>query len=484
MKVLFVSSEVAPFAKTGGLADVAGSLPGELKSLGVDVSVIMPLYGTIDRNKYNIRSTKKKISAPISNFRVTAEICKTESVNNVTTYFIKNDNYYKRDQLYGTPKGDYHDNCERFTFFNRAVIEFLKAFNFKADVIHINDWQAGLIPVYLKTVYNHDKILKNTATLMTVHNLAYQGQFWCYDMPILNLSWALFNYKYLEFYNKINFLKGGLIFSDIITTVSKKYSKEIQTEEYGCGLEGVLKERSKDLYGVLNGVDYNIWSPEADKLIAANYDSKAIKDKESCKKDLRRLYNLPQKKDVPIIGIISRFADQKGFDLIAEVIDKIMALDLQLVVLGTGEQKYHDLFKAIGRKYKKSAGIKITYDNTVAHKIEAGSDFFLMPSRYEPCGLNQIYSLKYGTIPIVRATGGLDDTINNYNFNTRKGSGIKFNKYDSRELLKAIKKAIKLYNKKDEFEKLKKEVMTLDFSWKSSAEKYISLYKKALNKVK
>ncbi len=484
MKVLFVSSEVAPFAKTGGLADIAGSLPGELRSLGLEISVIMPLYGKINEAKFKVKSTGKTISAQVRDKTVKAKICKTDTVNNVTTYFIKQDSYFKRDQLYGTPQGDYPDNCERFTFFSRAVLEFCKKFDYKPDVIHLNDWQSGLIAVYLKTLYSDDPFFKNTATLITVHNLAYQGIFWAYDMPILNLGWELFSYKYIEFYNNINFLKGGIVFSDIITTVSNKYSKEIQTKEYGCGLEGVLSDRKKDLYGVLNGVDYSIWSPEADKLIAANYSPKDIKNKAVCKKDLQKIYNLPQGPDVPVIGIISRFADQKGFDLIAEVIDKMMALELQLIVLGTGEQKYHDLFAAIGKKYPKKAGIKIAYDNTIAHKIEAGSDFFLMPSRYEPCGLNQIYSLKYGAVPIVRATGGLDDTIINYSPRTKKGTGIKFSKYDSGELMKAIMRALKLYADKKAFTKLVKDDMKLDFSWKMSGRKYIELYKKAIKKAK
>jgi starch synthase len=483
MKVLFVSSEVAPFAKTGGLADIAGSLPGELKALGIDISVIMPLYGTIDKKKFKLKNTKKRVKVKIRDYEVTGDIYKADTVNNVTTYFIKNDNYFKRENLYGTPQGDYLDNCERFTFFSRAVIDFLKVFDYKADVIHVNDWQSGLIPVYLKTVYMSDPFYKKMATLMTVHNLAYQGLFWYYDMPILNLSSYLYSPRYLEFYNNINFLKGGLVFSDIITTVSKKYSKEIQTKEYGCGLEGVLKERAKDLHGVLNGVDYSIWNPEGDKLIIKNYSAGDIKGKGACKKDLQKLFKLPQK-DVPVIGIISRLADQKGFDLIAEVIDKVMKLELQLVVLGTGEEKYHDLFKAIAKKYKKKAGIMIAYDNTVAHKIEAGADFFLMPSRYEPCGLNQIYSLKYGTVPIVRATGGLDDTIINYSFKTKKGSGIKFSKYNSKELLKAVNSALNLYADKTKFLKLKKDIMGLDFSWEVSGKRYIELYKKAIKKAR
>lgn len=482
MKVLFVSSEVAPFAKTGGLADISGSLPGELKDLGVDISVIMPLYGKIDAKKFGIKSVSKKISVPVRDKMIPAEICKTDTANNVTTYFIKNDAYFNRDQLYGTPEGDYPDNCERFVFFSRAVLEFCKALDYKPDVVHLNDWQSALIAVYLKTLYKDEPIFANTASLITVHNLAYQGLFWAYDMPILNLDWELFNYKFLEFYNHINFLKGGLVFSDIINTVSKKYSKEIQTKEYGCGLEGMLQERSEDIFGVLNGVDYNIWNPEKDELIAANYSSKNLKNKAVCKKDLQKTYNLPQKADVPVIGIISRLADQKGFDLIAEIIDDLMHLNLQIIVLGTGEKKYNELFEEIGKEYPNKAGIKIAYDNTIAHKIEAGSDFFLMPSKYEPCGLNQIYSLRYGSIPIVRATGGLDDTITNYNFKTQKGTGIKFSKYESAELMKAIKSALKLYSDKSALSKIVKEIMELDFSWKSSGKKYIDLYKKALNK--
>jgi starch synthase len=392
--------------------------------------------------------------------------------------------YYQRDQLYGDSQGDYPDNAERFVYFSRSILEACKQLNFSPDIIHCNDWQTGLIPLYLRRLHKDEPVFAQTASVYTVHNLGYQGLFWHYDMHLTGLGWEFFTPNGLEYYGKINLMKGGLLWADVINTVSKTYSQEIQTKEYGHGLEGVLQYRSNDLYGIVNGVDYSVWDPETDPLIAQNYRSKALAGKTACKKDLLQEYGLPINTKRPVIGMISRLDNQKGFDLIAEIIDKMMDLDLYFILLGTGHEKYHKLFQHIGEKYPKKAGIRIAYDNTLAHKIEAGADMFLMPSRYEPCGLNQIYSLKYGTVPIVRATGGLNDTIKIFQPKAGTGTGIKFNKYKSDNLLNAIKTALKAYQDKKSWKALMLRGMKEDFSWNASAKEYEKLYNKALDKIR
>jgi len=421
MKILIASPEIVPFAKTGGLADVSGALPKALEKLGEDVTAIMPKYRAVDDKKFGLEYTGINIQVPISNRIEEAKIYKGyinshQPVANkeIPIYFIDKKEYYDRPYLYGTPAGDYPDNAERFIYFDRAILETCKTIGLKPDVIHCHDWQTGMVPVYLKTLYKDDPFFKETSTLFTVHNLGYQGLFWHLDMHLTNLGWDIFSPDGIEFYGKINILKGGLVYSDAITTVSKTYSQEIQTKEYGCGLDGVLRKRKDDLYGVENGIDYEEWNPATDKYLSAKYLKENLSGKWDCKKDLLNIYGLKASKEVPVLSVISRLADQKGFDLIAEIMDDLMKLDVQFVLLGTGEDKYHKLFEDIGKKYPSKAGIKIGFDNALAHKIEAGADMFLMPSRYEPCGLNQLYSLKYGTIPIVRATGGLNDTIENY----------------------------------------------------------------------
>ncbi|OGW06670.1 MAG: starch synthase [Nitrospinae bacterium RIFCSPLOWO2_12_39_16] len=492
MKILFASPEMVPFAKTGGLADVSGALPKAIEKLGEDVTVIMPKYQAVDEKKNTLEDTGKKISVPISNRIKEAKIYKGyinsqqsavgSRQSKIPIYFIDKKEYYDRPYLYGTPQGDYPDNAERFIFFSRAILETCKTIGLKPDVIHCNDWQTGMVPVYLKTIYKDDPYLKDTATLFTVHNLGYQGLFWHLDMHLTNLGWDIFNPEGIEFYGKMNILKGGLVYSDIITTVSRTYSHEIQTKEYGCGLDGVLRKRKDDLYGVLNGIDYEEWNPATDKYIAAKYLKENLSGKWECKKDLLKIYGLKPSKEIPVLSVISRLADQKGFNLVAEIVNELMELDIQFVLLGTGEEKYHKLFEEIGKKYPSKAGIKIGFDNALAHKIEAGADMFLMPSRYEPCGLNQLYSLKYGTIPIVRATGGLNDTVENYNPVTKNGNGFKFAEYSSTALFSAIKTAIDFHKNKTQWNRIMMNAMGEDFSWSHSAREYVELYRKVINK--
>ncbi len=485
MKILFASPEIVPFAKTGGLADVSGALPKALEKLGEDVTAIMPKYRAVDDKKFGLEYTGKNIQVPISNRIEEAKIYKgyiNRQKTDIPIYFIDKKEYYDRPYLYGTPAGDYPDNAERFIYFDRAILETCKTIGLKPDVIHCNDWQTGMVPVYLKTLYKDDPFFKDTSTLFTVHNLGYQGLFWHLDMHLTNLGWDIFSPDGIEFYGKINILKGGLVYSDAITTVSKTYSQEIQTKEYGCGLDGVLRKRKDDLYGVVNGIDYEEWNPATDKYLSAKYLKENLSGKWDCKKDLLNIYGLKASKEVPVLSVISRLADQKGFDLIAEIMDELMKLDVQFVLLGTGEDKYHKLFEDIGKKYPSKAGIKIGFDNALAHKIEAGADMFLMPSRYEPCGLNQLYSLKYGTIPIVRATGGLNDTIENYDPVRKSGNGFKFTEYSSKTLLTTIKTAVDFYRDKSQWNRLMINAMGEDFSWSHSAREYVELYKKAVNR--
>jgi len=482
LKVLIAASEVVPFAKTGGLADVAGALPKELKKLGHDVRVILPFYKETKKSKLAIKDSGETLLIEISDKIVHAKVFTANIHKNITVYLIDNPDYFDRDELYRTDEGDYPDNAERFIFFSKAVIELTKVIQFQPDIIHCNDWQTGLVPVLLKIKENENPFFANTSVVFTVHNLAYQGLFWHLDMPLTNLPWDVFTPEGIEFYGKINLMKAGMVYADVINSVSKKYSKEIQTPEFGFGLEGVLSSRAADLYGITNGVDYGEWSPEKDKFIKKKYSANDLSGKKACRDDLLSNFKLKDKKGVPVIGMISRLVDQKGFDLIADKIDKIMKLDIFLILLGTGDEKYHNLFKQIKKEYPDKVGIKLGFDNSLAHKIEAGSDIFLMPSKYEPCGLNQLYSLKYGAIPVVRATGGLDDTIKNFKPKTGKGNGFKFTAYTSNALLLKLKEALKVYKTSKDWKKLVANAMQEDYSWMQSAKEYVKLYNKAQEK--
>lgn len=481
MKILIASPEVNPFIKTGGLADVTGALPKALKKLGVEARVILPKHKGIDENKFPLKYKNYKIRCPISLGFVEAEIVESE-YDGVTAYLVEQDEYYNRDYLYSTPDGDYQDNAVRFIFFSKSILEAIKVTGFIPDVLHCNDWETALAPVFLRTVYKDDPQLKGISTVFTIHNLGYQGIFWHYDMHLLNLGWEYFTSEYLEFFGNINFMKGGIIFSDIINTVSKRYSEEIQTPEFGYGLDGVLRIRNKDLFGIINGIDYEEWNPETDSFLPAKYSHKDLTNKKVCKKALLKEFNLDESDDAPLIGTISRLADQKGFDLIAQAFEEMISMGVRYIVLGTGERKYHEILTELSKRFSKSFAVRISYDNRLAHLIEAGADMFLMPSRYEPCGLNQLYSLKYGTVPIVRAVGGLEDTIIDYTEYPDRGTGFKFREYNKEAMLDAIRRALALYNKKDLWESLMVRCMKEDFSWERSAREYIELYKKAIEK--
>jgi starch synthase len=472
VKILFVASEGLPYSKTGGLADVVEALPRALHAAGHEVAVLLPRY-----------HGNKMASTLVSSVSITLgdqlrfpAIGEAAPVKGVRYFFVDDPPYFDRAHLYGEKSGDYPDNAERYALFSRAAIEVMKRV-WLPDVIHCHDWQTALVPVLLRTQYANDPVVRSLPVVFTIHNLGYQGLFPQTAMQKVGLPPNLFTMDALEFYGKVNFLKGGLIYADFLTTVSRRYAKEIQTPEYGWGLEGVIRNRADRLVGILNGVDYAEWSPEADTLIAQNYSVHNLEGKKACKKDLLAAFRLPDENlERPVIGIVSRFADQKGFDLIAHVAGELMKENVAVVALGTGQPEYEKLFKGLADKYSARVGLKIGYDNTLAHKIEAGADMFLMPSRYEPCGLNQIYSLRYGTVPVVRATGGLDDTIQNFTAKTQQGTGFKFDEYDGGALLGSIRAALKAYRDPKAWHTIQANGMAKDFSWKASAAAYVTLY--------
>ena len=476
MKILFVASEGLPFSKTGGLADVIEALPRALAGLGHEVAVLLPRY----RNTPAVAVAVPSLTIAQGEGLRFPAIIDGGTLQEVRYYFVDDPEYFDREQLYGTAGKDYSDNAERFAEFARAAIEFYKHV-WMPDLIHCHDWQAGLVPVLLRTQYAKDDSVQGLPVVFTIHNMGYHGAFVHDTMKEIGLPESLFTIDAMEFFGRVNFLKGALIFSDYLTTVSPKYAEEIQTREYGHGLDGVVRNRADRLTGILNGVDYAVWNPEKDKLIAARYSAKDFSGKLACKKNLLEVFGLPPESvNKPLIGIVSRFAGQKGFDLIEQVAPDLLAGDLAMAILGAGEPKYETFFHELEQAFPGKLAVKIVYDNVLAHKVEAGADLFLMPSRYEPCGLNQIYSLKYGTVPVVRATGGLDDTIEAFDPATGDGTGFKFQAYDGDALLDAVHQALNMFrNEPAIWRRIQTNGMSKDFSWNASAIEYARLYEVA-----
>jgi starch synthase len=475
VRILFVASEGLPFSKTGGLADVIEALPKALVKQGHEVAVILPRY----RGTKTTAIVMPSMTIPMGKQLRFPAIADGTLLHNVRYFFVDDPAYFDRDGLYGGSTGDYPDNAARFGEFCRAAIEIAKHI-WLPDVIHCHDWQTGLVPVLLRSSYADDPMLRKIPVVFTIHNMGYHGQFSKDILETTGIPQGVFHPGGLEFYGSVNFLKGGLLYSDYLTTVSKKYAQEIQTPEFGCGLDGVIRSRGDRLSGILNGVDYAAWSPEKDSLIAMKYSAKDLAGKQLCKQALLDLYGLPPDNAArPVIGIVSRFADQKGFDLIADKAHELMREDLVLAVLGTGESRYEEMFLALAKAYPGRVGVKIAYDNKMAHAIEAGADMFLMPSRYEPCGLNQIYSLKYGTVPIVRATGGLDDTIETFDLEHGTGTGFKFAEYSGAALLQCVQQALHHHADVRIWKRIQLNGMAKDFSWKASAVEYGKLYEAA-----
>lgn len=490
LSILFVSSEVIPFAKTGGLADVSAALPQVVRELGHDIRIIMPKYAAVSDRKFKIHDIKRLTDMPIQVGEKTfLGSVKSSFLTNIKTkvqvYFISNEQLYCRSDLYVDPKTKeaWPDNDDRFMFFSRGVIETLIRLGWKPDIIHLNDWQSGLIAALLKTEYADEPLFKNTKVVFTVHNAAYQGVFPKESFVKTGLPAKTFKMDGVEFHGEVNLLKAGLMYADAITTVSPTYAKEVRSsKDFGYGLEGVFKKKARKTYGILNGMDDTLWNPEVDKLIPKTYTAETLEDKQANKKALCDHFKLPYDQKVPVIGIVSRLADQKGFDLIEEKLEDLMKMDLQLVVLGSGEKKYEELFTKAAKKFKKKIGVHIGFDEGLAHLIEAGADMFLMPSKYEPCGLNQMYSLRYGTLPIVRSTGGLADTVEDLNAKPKTGTGFVFEKYQAKQMLATVKRAVTAFADEKIWTAAMKRAMAKDYSWGASAEKYIELYKNLLKK--
>ena len=482
LRILFCTSEAVPFAKTGGLADVAGALPAALTETGWDVRVVLPGYRSIDRAKFGFRAIGRA-AVPLGTTQSEVEFLEGRLPGGrVPVYLVAHDPSFGRAGLYGEGGRDYEDNLERFTVFGRGVLALPGRLGWAPDVVHCQDWQTGFVPVWLR-VEPRARRLEPAATLFTIHNLAYQGLFPPERLPVTGLGRHLFTPQGIEFYGKVNLLKGGLVFADRLSTVSEQYAREIQTPEFGCGLEGVLRERAADLTGILNGVDYGAWDPSTDPHIAARYAAGDLTGKVACTRDLRRTQHLDDSPDAPLVGMISRLADQKGFDLVAAVLDRLIAGGAQLVLLGTGEPKYHELFAAFGTRYPGRVSVTLGFDDALAHRIEAGADMFLMPSRYEPSGLNQLYSLRYGTVPVVRKTGGLADTIVDATpdaVSRGVANGFVFEAYEPAALWEALERAIRTFRDRRVWKQLQQTGMRQDFSWRRAAGRYVETYRQAI----
>ncbi len=503
VKCLHAASEVAGFAKTGGLADVVGSLPTALAGRGIDCAVVMPLYRACRSASVPLMPTQHRFRLPIGERMFEGRLWRsTLPGTNVPIYFVEQPDFFERDDIkqgrgiyqftnIAGQRQDYDDNSARYGFFSRAVLEVIRLTNFWPDILHLHDWQTGLTPVFLREVYQqHGKpTLRGSyaaiRTVFTIHNLAYQGAFPAEELPALDLSWNLFTYDKLESYGSLNYLKSGLVYADLLTTVSPTYAKEIQTSEHGCGLESVLKLRATQLHGIVNGIDVNVWNPATDNALAAKYDSTtAILGKAKCKAALQSQFKLEVAPRTPLLGVVSRLASQKGFDLVERVLPNYLRDGVQLALLGDGDKAYREMLLRLREQFPKQVGLYLDQSESIAHQIEAGSDIFLMPSRYEPCGLNQLYSLKYGTIPVVRSTGGLADTVvdaSSENAAMCRATGFAFTEYTASAFDGALRRAVQTYRDSPVlWKQLQETGMKQDWSWSRSAGEYERLYRQML----
>ena len=481
MRIIIASSEAVPYIKTGGLADVAGALLKELRKKNEKAFLILPLYAAI-KNKYDLYVTGRSILVRIGNVAYQGRIFASSKEESPEAYFIECDELYDRPELYGTSAGDYADNAIRFIFFSKAVLEICLAMRIKPDVIHCNDWQTALIPLYLKTLYKGSGYFAKTSSIFTVHNLGYQGIFDAASLSYTGLGMEYFVPERLEFYGKLNLMKAGLLYGDIINTVSNTYAREIQQAEYGFGLDGVIRKRAGDLHGIINGIDYEELDPAKDTYLPFKYDLDDLKGKVRCRKALFKEAAF-ERETYPIASIVSRLSSQKGIDLVLNSIDSLVAMGVNLIVLGKGEDGYERLFKKASVSLKGRIFVRIGFEESLAHLIYAGSDFFLMPSQYEPCGLGQLIAMRYGTVPIARKTGGLTDTIQDYDHMKHTGTGFLFTDYTPFALQDAVKRAICVFSDKTSMKSMAREVMKNKFSWSRSTDKYIELYMLASKKV-
>jgi starch synthase len=479
LKVLFLTSEIVPFAKTGGLADVAEALPEALNQLGVDVRVVIPYYRVVREASFGTETVIPELNIPFGTGELTAGVLETRTRGGVPVYLIDREDMYDRPGLYGNHGSDYYDNMERFTFYTRAALHASECLEFKPDVIHCHDWQTGLAPALLMGPYAPFPFYQDTATVFTIHNIGYQGVFPVEKLSLIGLSQTeFFHPDGLEYWGQISLLKAGINYSDAVTTVSRKYAREILTPQYGLGMEGVLKGREASLHGILNGVDYTYWNPAADKHLAATYSLTNLSGKKHCKESLLEEMGLRSSlRNRPLMCVVSRLDSQKGIDLLLDIVHEVLDLDTGLIILGSGDPVLEQAVSQAASQYPGRMSCKIGFDEPLAHRIIAGADISLIPSRYEPCGLTQIHALKYGTIPIVRATGGLDDTIIQYNAKTLSGNGFKFSDFKAAKFLAAIRKAVDLFTNTKSWETLRSNGMKADFSWEGPASEYLDLYR-------
>ncbi len=487
-KTLYLASEVAPFAKAGGLADVTGALPKALKSLNQEIRIMIPKYKFINERKYVLREVIRLREIPVT-LNGKTEIANVKSAflpdSKVQIYFIEIGNFFSRPGIYKDPKTkkEYEDNAIRFAYFCKAAIETLKKLSWQPNIIHCNDWQTAYVPVYLKTVYQGDSFFKGVKSIYTIHNLTSQGQYSLETAKDIEFDESqtreggMFNKD-----NKLNLTKGAIYFSDFVTTVSETYANEIISDDsIGYGFGGLLEEKGEKFEGILNGVDYSVWSPESDKLIPSRYSANDLSGKEENKKTLLTRLGMDYNPQVPLIGVISKITEQKGMDLFVDALDKLLKFNLQISVHGEGDKELLKKISAFNKKYPKKISLNATYDDKMAHLIEAGSDIFLMPSKYEPCGLNQIYSLKYGTVPIVSSVGGLFDTVDDLDEQSGEGTGFIIEDLNADGIVKAVKKAIDYYKKKEKWQELRQRIMDEDFSWEYAAKRYLDIYDRVVN---
>lgn len=478
MKVLFLSPEAVPFAKTGGLGDVAGALPEALCHLGAEVRLVLPLYSKVRAGGFPLRKSIEGLKVPLGKETVSVAVFEATTEGGVQVCLIEREDLYERPNLYGNAYGDYYDNLERFAVYAHGALLSAEALDFKPDVIHCNDWQSGLVPALLKGPYRDKAFFAGTPSVFTIHNLGYQGLFPVEKLPLTGLAKDdFFHLGGLEYWGKVSLLKAGVVYSEAITTVSATYAQEIQTQEYGMGMEGILHHRREFLHGILNGVDYRVWDPAVDAHLAAHYSPAKPAGKAKCKEVLMSEMNLDlSKKARPLVGMISRLDTQKGLDLVVESLDDMLDLDVGLVILGAGDERIQESLRDAVRRYPGRVGLKLGFDEALAHRIMAGVDIFLIPSRYEPCGLTQMYALKYGTAPVVRATGGLADTIVAFDPETGEGNGFIFTPYQAEAFFEVLRQAVELFPRQKLWKKLMGNGMKADFSWDRSAAKYLEVY--------
>ena len=480
MRILYAASEIVPFASTGGLADVSAGLPRAIESINPDICRVMPLYRQVVEGGFPLRNTGLKLDIPVGFHMYRAEVWAANEPS-PTTYFIRRDEFFDRSQLYSLPERDYEDNFDRFVFFQKAVVALVDVLNLRPDIVHCSDWQTGLIPLFLRHGLQGMGRQQSERTVFTIHNLAYQGLFPGGLYAQTNLPFFCFNMDCVEFYGNVNCIKAGITTANVVTTVSQTYAQEIRTEEFGCGLHGILSKMGERLIGVVHGVDYSVWDPANDPHLAAQYDAADLNGKKACKEALCTQLGLNLRPETPLLGMVTRLVDQKGLDILAQAMPELMKRDIGLVVLGVGQEKYQQLCRQWAEQWPGRFAVRLTFDTPLAHKIEAGADIYLMPSRFEPCGLNQLYSLRYGTLPVVHSTGGLEDTVEDIVGDPGRGNGFKFRSYTPEGLVHAVNRALAAYQQADNWRLLIQSAMQKDFSWSRAADEYMGIYRRLLS---